>query len=138
MRVCDVLTNLEAPASHPTGAVLMESVCRGELRRPLHSKETLLPTILKWAEWSEEDRKNNQLVFARHPIIDQLLRLEKVYIRQKIFHNKYSLSLVIFLFSYRIYHQNPCLKSIIPVRKTKTFDNARSSFAKLGSPFLKI
>ena len=138
MRVCDVLTNLEAPASQPTGAVLMESVCRGELRRPLHSKETLLQTILKWAEWSEEDRKNNQLVFARHPIIDQLLRLEKVYIRKTISRNNFSLLLIIILFSHRIYHQNPCLKSIIPVRKTKAFDNVRSSFVKLGSPFLKI
>lgn len=57
----------------------MESVCRGELRRPLHCQELLLPTILKWADWSEEERKNNQLVFGRHPVIDQLFRNETVY-----------------------------------------------------------
>lgn len=64
----------------------MESICRGELRRPLHFKELLLPAILKWADWSEEDRKDNQLVFGRHPVIDQLFTNDKVCHQVKSYH----------------------------------------------------
>lgn len=56
----------------------MESICNGELRRPLSCKELLLPTILKWAEWPEDDRRNNQLVYGTHDVIDSLLTEEKV------------------------------------------------------------
>lgn len=56
----------------------MESICQGDLRRPLQFKELLLPALLKWAEWSEEYRKDNQLVFGQHPTIDKLRDKDKV------------------------------------------------------------
>ena len=84
MRVSDVLVNLQKSGGSADSAVMMESVCRGDLRRPLHCKEFLLPAILKWANWSEDDRKDNQLVFGRHPVIDQLVANDKV-VRVNIF-----------------------------------------------------
>ena len=77
VRVCDVLPGLQSSASDATG-ILMESICRGELRRPLHSKELLLPAILKWADWDEEHRRDNKLVFGHHPTVDRLCSSEKV------------------------------------------------------------
>ena len=56
----------------------MESICQGDLRRPLQLKELLLPAILKWADYSEEYRKDNQLVYGRHPVIDKLCLNDKV------------------------------------------------------------
>ena len=55
----------------------MESICQGDLRRPLHFKELLLPALLKWADWCEEYRKDNQLVFGHHPAIDKLRKNDK-------------------------------------------------------------
>lgn len=59
----------------------MESVCQGELRRPLHSTEILLPTILKWTDWDEEDRRDNKLIFGQHPSVN---RLDE---EKEVFHN---------------------------------------------------
>lgn len=56
----------------------MESICQGDLKRPLHFKELLLPALLKWADWPEEHRKDNQLVYGRHPVIDKLCLEDKV------------------------------------------------------------
>ena len=56
----------------------MEVICDGELQRPLHFKESLLPAMLKWADWSEDERKNNHLLFCSHPIIDKLLHFDRV------------------------------------------------------------
>lgn len=56
----------------------MESICQGDLRRPLHLKELLLPALLKWADWSEEYRKDNHLLFGQHPTIAKLCDNDKV------------------------------------------------------------
>ena len=41
-------------------------------------KELLLPAILKWADYSEEYRKDNQLVYGHHAVIDKLCFNDKV------------------------------------------------------------
>lgn len=68
-----MLAKLKSTKSSDRFPILMESVCNGDLRRPLHPNELLLPAILKWADWCEEDRKGNQLVFGSHPAINLLL-----------------------------------------------------------------
>lgn len=77
MKVGDVLIDFQTNAKDYTG-ILMESICRGELRRPLNSQEVLLPTILKWTDWNEDDRRDNKLVFGHHPVIDKLSIYSKV------------------------------------------------------------
>lgn len=66
----------------------MESICQGDLRRPLQFKELLLPAILKWADWSEEYRKDNQLVFGHHPVIDKLCLNDKVTRKSTLYINE--------------------------------------------------
>ena len=56
----------------------MESICQGNLRRPFQLKELLLPAILKWTDYPEEYRKNNQLVYGNHPAIDKLYLNDEV------------------------------------------------------------
>ena len=58
--------------------VLMEVICNGELKRPLQLDELLLPTILKWTDWTEEERKNNQLVYCNHDILEKLFSVSQV------------------------------------------------------------
>ena len=79
--VRDVVPKLLEPKGFDFGnqkTILMEVICNGEMQRPLHLKEFLLPTILKWADWSEEERKDNQLVFRTHSIIQKLLDADRV------------------------------------------------------------
>jgi len=71
-------------------AVLMEVICDGELQRPLHFKESLLPAMLKWADWSEDERKNNHLLFCSHPIIDKLLHFDRNVALKSVFEVYYS------------------------------------------------
>ena len=78
MKVCDVLPSLRLPGSKSSGTLLMESICQSDLKRPLHFNDLLLPAILKWADWHEDYRKDNQLVFGHHPAIDQLCLNDKV------------------------------------------------------------
>lgn len=40
---------------------LMEVILNGDLQRPLHYKEKVLNTVLRWANWPEDDRKTNYL-----------------------------------------------------------------------------
>lgn len=40
---------------------LMEVILNGELQRPLHHNEKVLNTVLRWANWPEDDRKTNYL-----------------------------------------------------------------------------
>lgn len=76
LTVEDVLKDLALGQSKR--AFLMESICNGELQRPLSLEEFLLPTILKWADWPEDDRRNNQLVYATNNIINSLLTQQRV------------------------------------------------------------
>lgn len=77
--MCDILPLLR-PANSKASQLflLMESICHGDLRRPLHNKELLLPALLKWADWPEEYRKDNQLAFGHHPSISSLCHSYKV------------------------------------------------------------
>lgn len=40
---------------------LMEVILNGDLQRPLHYNEKVLNTVLRWANWPEDDRKTNYL-----------------------------------------------------------------------------
>lgn len=40
---------------------LMEVILNGDLQRPLHFGEKVLNTVLRWANWPEDDRKTNYL-----------------------------------------------------------------------------
>ncbi|KZS18027.1 Uncharacterized protein APZ42_015994 [Daphnia magna] len=90
IKVCDVIPGLR-PADHKANsAILMESICQGDLRRPLHLKELLLPALLKWADWSEEYRKDNHLLFGQHPTIAKLCDNDKSLSPKSIFEVHYS------------------------------------------------
>ena len=73
-----MLPSLRAAGSKPTGTILMESICQGDLRRPLQLRELLLPTILQWTDYPEDYRKNIKFVYGNHPVIDKLFLNDKV------------------------------------------------------------
>lgn len=49
---------MKMPAHQMT---LMEIILNGELQRPLHYNEKVLNTVLRWANWPDDDRKTNYL-----------------------------------------------------------------------------
>ena len=82
-----LLASMSSIVEEKKHAILMEVVCNGQLKRPLHNKDLLLPTILKWADWSEADRKNNQLIYAYQPLVEKLRTLS----HRVLFHFKFSI-----------------------------------------------
>ena len=82
LKVSDVLPQLLKHSEHNESVlqttVLMEVICDEHLQRPMPLKEPLLPAILKWSDWSQEERKNNHLLFDCHPIVEKLMHFDKV------------------------------------------------------------
>lgn len=44
--------------------MLQEFVLGGSLSRPLHPLERVMEVVLRWGDWDEVDRRDNQLVLA--------------------------------------------------------------------------
>ena len=54
--------------------VLHEVVLQGHLERPIHYKEVVFETTLKWGTWPEEDRRDNYLLLKKiNPFYEEAL-----------------------------------------------------------------
>jgi len=100
LKVSDVLPQLLKHSEHNESVlqttVLMEVICDEHLQRPMPLKEPLLPAILKWSDWSQEERKNNHLLFDCHPIVEKLMHFDKNVPLKSVF---------------KVYYSNPKAKS---------------------------
>ena len=147
IKVSDVIPQLlkreepnELGTSHQN-TILMEVICDGELQRPLSLKEPILPAILKWADWSEEERKNNHLLFGFHPMVEKLQRFDRVAwnIDLNLLANLcWSQCSFLLLPPSRISSSNRFSKFTIPARKRRASDSALLNFVKQDSLYLKI
>lgn len=60
--VFELCKELESQMKQPAHQMtLMEVILNGELQRPLHYNERVLNSVLRWANWPEDDRKTNYL-----------------------------------------------------------------------------
>ena len=54
--------------------VLHEVVLQGHLERPIHYKEVVFETTLKWGTWPEQDRRDNYLLLKKiNPFYEEAL-----------------------------------------------------------------
>ncbi|XKL63586.1 hypothetical protein PGB90_005950 [Kerria lacca] len=56
---------------------LHEVICNDSLTRPLHYKERVLDSVLRWGYWDEIDRKNNYLLLSTNNVIQEIFPLAK-------------------------------------------------------------
>lgn len=54
---------------------LHEVICNDSLSRPMHYKERILDSVLRWGYWDEADRKNNYLLLSTSNIVRDVLPL---------------------------------------------------------------
>ena len=69
----NVLREIRNPAE-AENYVLHEVILQGNLERPIHHKELVFDTTLKWGTWPEQDRRDNYLLLKKmNPFYEEAL-----------------------------------------------------------------
>ena len=79
-RCCDSIYEEFAPKmqTQPHLLCLYEVVCNEALKRPLHHKEQVWNSVIRWGYWDEEDRKDCHLLLTNNRFLREVAPLVSI------------------------------------------------------------